>query len=356
MKFVIIADTHFGVRNDSQFFLNSMNTFLIDTFFKYIDQNGIDTVVHLGDLVDRRKYINFYTLKRLRSDFLQRVAERNLNLHIIAGNHDTFFKSTNDVNALSELLSNQYSKFNVIYDKPSDIIIDDCSILMVPWINEENRNESIQHIKNTKSQICFGHFELNGFEMYRGHINTHGEDPSLLNKFDVVCSGHYHHKSSGGNIHYLGSPLQFTWSDYDDPRGFHEFDTRTREIKFIKNPIDIFKKVVYNDKDRTIKQLIEEFNFSEYKDSITKIIVQEKTNPYWFDIFLEKLEKAGAVNPQVVEDHHNLDKIDDNDIVKEAEDTLTVFNKFIDQLDESATKPNIKKIVNELYNEAMMME
>ena len=355
MKVAIITDTHWGIRNDSLHFLDATKRFLDEVFFPYVDANSISHIIHLGDLVDRRKYVNILTAHRLRKDFLQPCADRNLQVVITAGNHDTYFKNTNDINALNELLL-PYNNFTVLHQKPVEYVIDDLNILLVPWINDENREESFQAIKSSRAQICMGHLELTGFEMYRGSVNTHGDDPKVFEKFDRVFSGHFHTRSHSSNIDYLGSPLQFTWSDYNDSRGFHVFDTSTRGLDFIKNPVDIFRKVFYNDREVSYKDLVENFDFDSYKGSICKVVVQAKDNPYWFDVFMEKLEKSGVVNLQIVEDHLNFDNVEDEEIVKEAEDTLTIFNKYIDQLDEVANKPRLKNIMNELYREAILIE
>ena len=71
-------------------------------------------------------------------------------------------------------------------------------------------------LSTSKCPIVLGHLEIRGFEMYRGMLENHGMDANVFDRFDTVCSGHFHHKSSRGGIHYLGSPLQFTWSDYGD--------------------------------------------------------------------------------------------------------------------------------------------
>ena len=70
MKIALITDTHWGVRNDQLAFLDNNKKFLDDIFFPYLDSHSIDTVIHLGDLVDRRKYLNINTAKRLRDDFI----------------------------------------------------------------------------------------------------------------------------------------------------------------------------------------------------------------------------------------------------------------------------------------------
>ena len=95
-KLVLITDTHWGVRGDNVAFLDNNKKFLDEVFFPYVDGNNISTVIHLGDLVDRRKYININTARRLRVDFLDKLKLRNLEIHLIAGNHDTYFKNTND--------------------------------------------------------------------------------------------------------------------------------------------------------------------------------------------------------------------------------------------------------------------
>ncbi len=162
--------------------------------------------------------------------------------------------------------------------------------------------------------------------MYKGVVgNDHGFDSKLFDKFDVVMSGHFHHKSTKGNINYLGAPYEMTWSDYNDPRGFHIFDTESRELTFIQNPFPMFHKVLYDDVNKTMEEVIEQ-DFSGFSNSFVKLIVRNKTNPYWFDIVVDKIEKTGVLDLQIVEDHLNLDLEDDADIVDEAEDTLVQFS------------------------------
>ena len=355
MKVVIITDSHWGARSDSVIFLDYAKKFLDEVFFPYIDKHKIKRVHHLGDLVERRKYVNYYTATRLREDFLNPLRERDLKVDIIAGNHDVYFKSTNTINALEELVHHSFPSFNV-YTETTEIEIDGVKILLVPWINQENRDQTLKMIKKTKAQICFGHLDITGFEMFRGVVQKDGDDPGIFSKFDVVLTGHFHHKSTRGNIHYLGAPLQFSWNDYNDPRGFHVFDTETREVEFIENPFVIFKKLWYNDKEKTIDQVVNDFDFDAYTGCFCKLIIEEKTNPYWFDLFVEKLEAVGVSNLQIVEDHMNLDLEADTDIVSEAEDTFTIFRKAIEGMDNNIDKEGLVAVISELYQEACQIE
>ena len=354
MKIALITDTHWGVRNDHVAFMDNSKKFLDEIFFPYIKENSIGTVVHLGDLVDRRKYINIHTARRLREDFLDKLAKLELDVHLIAGNHDTYFKNTNTVNALRELVVGKYN-FKVHDQLPFEWDFDVTFVLMLPWICDENREASLYAIRTTSAQIVMGHLELQGFEMFRGSIVSHGDDPSIFNRFDIVMSGHYHHRSSSGNIHYLGSHAEFTWSDYSDPRGFHIFDTETRKLTFIENPYRMFRKVWYNDTDAAFLNM--DVDYSQYKNSMLKVIVTNKTNPAWFDKFIENLESETPLDIQIVEDHLNLALENDSDIVNEAESTLDIFKKYIENVDhKNISKEKLENKIVELYNEALTIE
>jgi DNA repair exonuclease SbcCD nuclease subunit len=355
MKLAIITDTHIGVRNDSIAFLDNSKTFFDNTFFPYLEKNNIKTVLHLGDLVDRRKYINFQTANRLKEDFLDPIKDRNITLHLVAGNHDCFFKNTNEVNALRELVYGKYDN-SFIYDRYAEIVkFDNLSITLIPWICDDNRNQILETIQRSSTNICAGHLEIQGFEMYRGSIVSHGDDRSTFGRFDMVLSGHYHHRSTDGSIFYLGSHGEFTWSDYDDPRGFHILDTETLELAFIENPYKMFKKIWYNDTDPNF--LENKIDYSSYKNTLLKVIVTNKTNLYWFDKFIENLESENPIDIQIVEDHGHMDLIDDADIINEAESTLDIFKKYIENYDiKNIDKEKLNSKIIDLYQEALMVE
>jgi DNA repair exonuclease SbcCD nuclease subunit len=355
MKIALVTDTHWGVRNDNSAFHRYFDKFYSEVFFPYLRENGINDIIHLGDIVDRRKYINFISARALRKQFIE-PALAEFNLHVIIGNHDTYYKNTNSVNAMEELFwMNTYHNF-CWYESAEEVSFGDCKILFVPWICADNHKSTMELIDSTEATIAFGHLELAGFAMYRGHQAMDGENPNVFEKFDLVASGHYHTRSNQGNIHYLGAPCEYTWSDFNDPRGFHIFDTETRELTFVQNPITMFKKIFYDDDDLTLEEIMD-FDTSAYKDTIVKVVVKSKNNPYWFDMFIDKLETSGTVDLQVVEDHMNLNLEDEQDIVDEAEDTLTILKKYVSNLDIKGVNPTkLQATIAELYDEALTLE
>jgi DNA repair exonuclease SbcCD nuclease subunit len=284
---------------------------------------------------------------------LQPLTDRGIRVVFIAGNHDVYYRETNAINCYQELKIEEIDGFEV-FTGPTEYKLDGKKILLVPWINNENREETNELIARTKAKVCFGHLNLKDFDAQRGHKMEEGDDPTRFEKFDCVLTGHYHHKSSVGPIHYLGSIIQSDWSDYDDPRGFHIFDTDSYELTYIQNPFVIFKKVFYNDKDTETLEDVCEQDLTELKDSYVKVVVLEKMNPYWFDLFMADVEKAGPVDIQIVEDHHDLGTVNEEEIISEAEDTLTICHKYIDQIaNASVNKTELKTFFSSLYKEAM---
>lgn len=351
MKLVLITDQHIGARGDNVVLHNYFEKFYSEFFFPYIDEHSLDTIITLGDIFDRRKYINFDSLHRARSYWFDEVEKRNIDSHYILGNHDVYFKSTNRVNSPDLLLKDYSLK---VYEEPEEVDFESCKVLMLPWINNENYERSMQAIESSNASVVMAHLELQGFEMYRGAVNEHGLSHKTFSKFDYVFTGHFHHKSSKDNIHYLGAPYEMTWSDYNDPRGFHIFDTETNELTFIQNPYTIFNKVFYDDTNVTDQQLLET-DYSHIKNTYVKVVVKNKDNPYLFDLFIDRLNSQDPINLQIVEDDLNLQIEDESDIIDEAEDTITIINKYIDNLSLDEPK-KMQKLFYDLYTEALSIE
>ncbi len=352
MKVAVITDTHWGARNDSQAFMDYFRKFYEEIFFPTLQEQGIDTIIHMGDVVDRRKFINWKTVYQMREMFFDVCYERNINLHLVTGNHDTYFRNTNQVNSLSGLRLADKENFT-IYEKSTEIELDGTKIFIQPWICDENKEESLKAIEETNSQLLFGHLEVRGFEMHLGQYSQTGVDASMFKKFDMAFSGHFHHKSDNGNIYYLGNPYQITWSDYKDSRGFHIFDTKTRELEFVLNPFEMFHKIHYDDEKMTLES-IQNDDYSIYKNCYVKLIIMNKKNPFWFDTLMDKLYAADVADISIAENFDQDLNIED-DMINEAEDTLTILSKYVNSLNID-NKEELDNLLISLYNESLTME
>jgi DNA repair exonuclease SbcCD nuclease subunit len=349
LKVAIITDQHFGARSDSVVFLDFFQKFYDNVFFPTLEAHKIDTVLILGDTFDRRKYVNFYSLQRSKDMFFDKLANKNIKVHMLAGNHDTYYKNTNDVNS-PDLLLREYDNINVI-DHPATIYVDSIPICMMPWICPENYQDSIDTLKDTQAEICMGHFEIAGFAMYRGMESHDGLSKDIFDKFDLVFSGHYHHRSDDGHIYYLGNPYELTWQDYNDPRGFHLFDLSSRNLEFVRNPYSVFARIEYDDKEKDPIDL----DALDLKDCFVKLVVVNKTDYYKFDKFTQKLYTKGCHEIKIVED---MSEFNDGEIGEEInlEDTMSVLAHYIDTVETDADKEQIKTFMKSLYTEAVNVE
>lgn len=347
MTIALITDQHLDGRKGNVAFWEYFKKFYDDIFFPELEKRGIKTVIDLGDTFDNRKGIDFNVWNRVRQHYFQRLEDMGIFVHMILGNHCVYYKNTNEINS-PDLLLKDFNNIE-IYSSPETVMIEDTKILMLPWINAQNYDETMRHIQDTGAEIAMGHLELNGFEVTPGMKMEHGMDPSIFKKFKQVFSGHFHHKSKKGNIQYLGNPYQMYWNDYKDERGFHLYEPKTNKLSRVKNPYEIFKKIYYNDVDRDIS-----INPSEYTNTYVKVIVEEKRDYYKFEQLIDSLYSAEVYDIKIVETLVEQDQTD-QDVSLEIKDTLTLLNEYIDEVEISVDKPSLKKLMRSLYIESCEM-
>lgn len=339
MKIALIADTHFAAREGRAIFHDYFEKFYRDIFFPICNERNISKVIHLGDVFDRRKYIDFYSLKRSKEYFFDHL--RKFETYVILGNHDIAMRNSLEINSPSLVLE-EYDNIKIIKEPT----LED-NILMIPWICSENKSECFDAIK-TQSSILFGHFEIKNFQMYAGVKSKDGIEQNIFNRFNLVCSGHYHHRSSNNNIKYLGSPYEITHMDYGSSRGFHILDTETEEIEFIQNPYTMFEKIVYDDTENNIDSI----DVSHYKEKFVKIIIKKKTDFYKFDLFLQKVFSCGAHDVKIIESITEIETEEINENV-DINDTLTILERSVFSTETTVDKNDLFNYVKTLYIEAI---
>ncbi len=351
MKFAILNDTHAGIRNSSEIFLDNAEKFYSTVFFPYLEEHDIRHILHLGDFFDNRKFINFRALHRQRKMFLSELRARQITMDIICGNHDTYYKNTNDLNSLKELLGHYMDEVNIIHE-PTEIQYGDVTFGLVPWIAPDNEEQSLEFLRTTKATHIGGHFELNGFEVMKGVEMTHGMETGIFDRFDAVYSGHYHTKSSKNNIHYLGTQLEFFWNDAHDPKQFHVFDTETKQITAVRNPHTLFKRIYYDDSQTDYLQ----YDLSDVEGKFIKIVVMNKSDLFTFDRFIDKIQSCKIHELKIAENFNEFvgENVEDEEVL--LEDTNSLLNSYVDAVDTDLDKDRIKTQMLTLMQEAQTLE
>ena len=351
MKVAILNDTHAGCRNSSDIFIKYQERFYSEVFFPYMKEHDIKQILHLGDYYDHRKYVNFKALNSNRKVFLDRIREEGIHMDIIPGNHDVFYKNTNDLCSLKELLGHYTSNVNIIM-KPKVLDYDGCSIAVVPWINNENYAEYTDFIRNCKASILGAHLELVGFDMMKGMPNTHGMGTELFDRFELVMSGHFHTKSTQGNITYLGSQLEFTWSDAHDNKYFHILDTNTRELTEVRNPHTIFHRIHYDDTQLNF----DDYDIKQVDNKFVKIVVINKTDLFTFDRFVDRIQNRPIHELKIAENFAEFlgDAVEDEGI--SVEETTELLDSYIDNVETDLSKDRLKSNMRDLFTEANALE
>ena len=349
MKIALITDTHFVARNDSLIFSDFFRKFYENVFFPTLKERDITDVIHLGDVVDRRKFINYKTLNSMKEILFIPLKEMGGNIKIIIGNHDIYYKNTLAVNSMTELTKGM--PHVTVYDKPTEVsLTDDHKVLFVPWICDDNEEETKELIEKTRTKVAFGHLHLEGIEQNKGSFSIDGYSPSMYKAFQRVFSGHFHHRSTTGNITYLGNPYEITWSDYNDKRGFHIYDTETMETEFIENPYSMFYKIYYNDEKNDYGDL------SKYENCYVKIIIENKDNSYLFQVLMDKLVDVGVGHISVVDNLFDIEDMgDDIENMEDVEDTMSVIKSCVESL-QIENKESLNLLMQNLYNEALTVE
>lgn len=245
MKFIAIGDLHFGIKGFNQGFLDNQLKFFHEQLFPYMRENNIDTIVQLGDFLDNRTQMDIHVFDRIINELIEPIKAQGFKLITFLGNHDIYYKTKLDVN-LVKYFEKLYPDTITVLQKNTMIKMGTYNYMFMPWLVE---NQKVQHTDLIGADVVFGHFEIDDFEMVKGHV-AHGTDMTSgffksIPGLKRVISGHYHVQSTDGFVTYIGTPYQINWGDYKTSRGFfvvedhnYQFIENTSSLKFIKLKYD----------------------------------------------------------------------------------------------------------------------
>lgn len=340
-KVLIIGDTHFGVRSGNPIYFDYFAKFY-KHLFEYIDENCIYTIIQLGDLTDKRKSIDFLSLYQLKKLFLTPCESRGIKLYVISGNHDCYYKSTNEVNSVRLLKT---SNMIVIDDCPITDSINGVDFDFFPWINDSNHDSSIEYATQSKSKFAVGHFEFANFRLHKHQIADSGMDHKLFKNYSLAFSGHYHCISRKDSVLYTGTPYELDWNDWNDKKGVWVLDTINDDLEFIATPFRLYEKIEYDESDLP--------DISDMENKFIKLIVKNKTNQYKFDTFFQMLLAKNPYDVQVIDDEISKSVQQSMNTDIEFATTPDMINWFVDNMDTGLDKTLLKKMIADTFTEAI---
>ena len=337
----IIADLHFGARNDSVHFRKYFKKFFEEVFFPKLEEKNISEIIIAGDVLHRRKYLNFMTLNFLIW-FFSEIESRKIVCHIILGNHDIVFKNTSKYSGLNMILKE--SEYIFLYDKPVSKKIDGKKFLMLPWICDDNYEESMKALKKSKDDFCVTHIDMVGFEYANGIHSEKGFDIKMFSKFSKTFSGHYHKRSFRNDFYYVGSPYQMTIADMSTDNGFIIFDGK--EVNWVNNTFKMFYKFVYDDENETdINKILDPIREFDITDSCVTVVIKHCDKSWMYDSVIEYIEfqnthKFDIMDMQSYLEYEQQELIDDNEEDDADRNNYTVLCDFISNAIKDKSKRN----------------
>lgn len=343
-KIVILGDTHFGCHNSSAIHHGYMKKFY-DDFFKFIDENNIKHIVQLGDLFDVRKHINTWSLQFFRKNFLEPIIERNLDVWVLVGNHDIYYRESISVSSVEEILLPYDNWFHIVKDT-GDYEIAGESFLFVPWVCKENDDDVAKALKASNSDYCAGHFEFDGFELFRGQMAKSHYKHSGYKKFKQVFSGHYHAMSSRDNVVYTGTPYELTWQDSGTVKGF--FVLEDGVLTFQENPHKLYVTLTV-DSETTIEA-------DHVTDKILKVKLAGPWEPKEREALIDNLYSMKPHDIKIVNGHALVENTEEVDSSKYQ--TYVGVDEMISDyvsnitVNEQLDKDRLKHVLLDILNDA----
>lgn len=339
MKYLIIGDIHFGIKNNAERYYNLIQR----EFFKWLDVNygkkGYN-LIFLGDLLNNRKYVNNLILSKVIDVF--NVLSKDFNeIFLITGNHDYYYKDQKNGGYINivEKIFNHKSNIKIINRITTD---KENEIIYFPFNYDMNDFKK----QDYSNYICLGHFEIKSL-YYESEVAL---PLDFFNQFNYTISGHYHQPYIKNNFEYIGTPfdLQFNPKNSIDDfvRKIVEYDSHTKERKYIEYDKKQFHTFVISDEE-SFKEFYSKTK--SLKNKNIRVFIENKfrygTKKSIIENFIRNLE---VKNEEIRIEHFdgNIEDQSYNDIFDE--DSL---NNRINIFSDNDLKETIVKLVDLNYEQ-----
>jgi DNA repair exonuclease SbcCD nuclease subunit len=225
LKHIIFGDSHLhgyvdfstGVGTENSRLKNSLE--VLEEVLNYAVSRKIFSVIHLGDLFDRRSNVQ-YSVVNPTFDLLHRFKNIGLRLKILQGNHDQVLKdgSLDTIHVFSSFI-------NVI-----DFFTIQGNLAYCPYTSNI---PAIAEFLSTvpKDKTVLGHFDVMGAVLENDFLLEKGLDRVNLIDFKAAILGHVHKRQHlSGQAWYIGCVCPQRVLEEDYVGSFIEYDDESGEI------------------------------------------------------------------------------------------------------------------------------
>jgi len=303
-KITISTDWHFGKSN------GKFDHIILKGIYEQCEhakQNGITTMINLGDTLDVKQSISTSTLNYLAQAFIK-INDTFDNVYILVGNHD-MSKKTYDSNGHNLHIFAGYPNIHLV-DEPKTLEIHDNTFYMLPYFpNEIMKGHEFPH-----ANFLMGHIEIQGFMLNQFVKAEEGLNANAITKnYDKVFMGHFHKRQSRGKIAYIGNLCRFFYGEDDDERGWTILDCENGEDEFIEYQ----HPRMYKFKMSVLKEMEDELTTVFNQGDNLKLVIDKKYKYSELEEFKTSLILEYGINDLVLDDQmspwDDLDDLDDED-------------------------------------------
>lgn len=345
----IMTDTHLGARSNSLEWLEIMEdthmNFIIPTIENNIKEG--DIIFNCGDVFDNRTSVNLKAL-----DLGIKIYEKLGKLapvHIVAGNHDIYFKNNTEVTSLDSL--KWIPNINV-HKECSILEYSGEKILIMPWrkdIAEESKTlKKYQEEEKCTYAMMHGTFSLIKYNKYVDIQEEDGANPKSADGYKRVYTGHIHWGQIKGNINVIGTPYQITRGDSGNRKGIYYLNLETGEETFYENNIaPKFLSYTINTLEKEIFVKIQKESANNFIDIHIQNKLLVKNSAALNKIFHKISENSRSLNIFPIDNEY--DSIDDSSSSLDAKELI---NKEIDnRFEEGEERKKAHAIVDEIIKQ-----
>jgi len=352
MTIALVTDTHMGARNNCTVFNEHFLKFFNEVFFPTLEKHNITTVIHLGDLGEYKRTINTLILDSWNKEVFKPLEKYQV--WMLIGNHDLFYKHKNTISLQTSLELAERFGFNVVTERPLKLPMGSKVLDLVPWVSSGNYQEVEEFISNSTADYLLCHMEFAGAPLLPGILCSESQiDPTLTSRYRKILSGHFHLRSTHGNVTYIGNPYEITWADVNQLKGFTLFDPETGQLDYINNPHTLFFKASINTESD-----LANFDISQCTKKHVKLFISSYIKTKDVENLVSRIDKEGVLSLVIQDTKVELDSVDQ--LQSEFPDTLHYIKNFVHKLyDHQNIQLNKDRLIGKLehiYSLAQTLE